>query len=223
MQNQELIKKWEALELEAYLPTPNDVWTIGWGHTMGVHKGMKISRREAQEFFDSDIRWASRAVEDLVKVPLTIYQEDALISFVFNIGKTAFSKSTLLRKLNVGDYEGAAAEFPRWNKQKGKVLRGLTRRRAEEMKYFMGVGVPEEQEASPASATVDEVAPLKPLYLSKEMAAGVAALVTSFGSFFSDLNETAQNISVGTISAVVAVVGAFIIYNRINARTKGQR
>lgn len=223
MHNQDLIKKWEALKLEAYLPTPNDVWTIGWGHTKGVHKGMKITRDQAQAYFDSDIKWASDAVDELVKVPLTVNQRDALISFVFNIGRTAFSRSTMLRKLNAGDYEGAAAEFPRWNKQKGVVLRGLTRRRAEEMKYFMGVGVPGEVEEGPQSASVDPAPELKPITLSKELASGVALIVTAFGGFFADLNELAQNIAVGTITGVVALVGAFVIINRLNARRKGQR
>lgn len=137
LENENLIKKWESLELKAYLPTPNDVWTIGWGHTKGVKRGMTITRHQAQRFFEEDVQWAEDAVNKLVKVPLNQNQFDALVSFVFNIGETNFRNSTLLRKLNRKDYEGAANEFPRWKHQKGKVLRGLVRRRAEEMEIFL--------------------------------------------------------------------------------------
>lgn len=144
IENEELIKKWEGLRLEAYLPTPNDVWTIGWGHTKGVKKGDVITQEEAQEFFEQDTAWVVDAVNK-VEVDLNQHQFDALCSFVYNVGETAFYKSTLLRKLNSGDYEGAANEFPRWNKQSGRVLRGLVRRREDERQYFL-TPVPEKEE-----------------------------------------------------------------------------
>lgn len=135
--NVNVIKKHEGLRLEAYLPTPNDVWTIGYGHTHTTKQGMKITEAQAEKFLYLDIAWAEEAVNTLVKVRLTQNQFDALVSFVFNVGAGAFSKSTLLRLLNAGDYEGAANQFLRWNKQKGKVLNGLTRRRQEEMELFL--------------------------------------------------------------------------------------
>lgn len=136
LHNDHLIKKWEELRLRAYLPTPYDRWTIGWGHTQGVYPGLTITEQEAQDLFDEDVAWAVNAVNKYVTVGLNQNQFDALVSFVFNIGETAFRKSTLLRKLNAGDYEGAANELPRWNKQKGKILRGLVRRREEEKHLF---------------------------------------------------------------------------------------
>lgn len=144
IKNDELIKKWEALKLEAYLPTPNDVWTIGWGHTHTTKRGQKITVVEAQRLFEQDTAWVEAAIAKNVKVPLNQNQYDALASWIFNVGEGAFRKSTLLRKLNAGDYIGAANEFPRWNKQKGRVLRGLTRRRAEEKAYFLSVPVTPE-------------------------------------------------------------------------------
>lgn len=131
------IKSWEELVLVAYLPTLNDRWTIGWGHTKTAHPGMVITEKQAEALLRSDLAWARKAVADLVDVPLSQEQYDALVSFVFNIGRTQFSKSTLLKKLNAADYEGAARQFPRWNKQKGRVLRGLTRRREYEMTKFL--------------------------------------------------------------------------------------
>jgi len=135
--NVNIIKKHEGLRLEAYLPTPNDVWTIGYGHTHTTKQGMKITKAQADKLLYMDIAWAEEAVNTLVKVPLTQNQFDALVSFVFNVGAGAFSKSTLLRFLNMGDYTNAAAQFLRWNRQKGKVLNGLTRRRQEERELFL--------------------------------------------------------------------------------------
>jgi lysozyme len=131
------IKKSERLRLTAYLPTKDDVWTIGWGHTKTARKGMVITEKQAQKLLRQDLAWVRTTISTLVRVPLSQSQYDALASFIFNIGRTKFAKSTLLRKLNSGDYLGAANEFPRWNKQKGKVLRGLTRRRKEERASFL--------------------------------------------------------------------------------------
>lgn len=135
--NIDIIKKHEGLRLEAYLPTPNDVWTIGYGHTHTTKQGMKITAGQAESLLRKDIAWVEKAVNTLVVVPLTQNQFDALSSFVFNVGEGAFSSSTLLRLLNSGDYEGAANQFLRWNKQKGRVLNGLTKRREEERKLFL--------------------------------------------------------------------------------------
>jgi lysozyme len=82
------------------------------------------------------VRKFEAGVKRLVKVPLAQGQFDALVSFSFNVGLGALGSSTLLRKLNAGDYRGAAAEFPRWNKAGGKVYEGLTRRRAAERSLF---------------------------------------------------------------------------------------
>lgn len=137
IKNIDIIKKHEGLRLEAYLPTPNDVWTIGYGHTHTTKQGMKITEAQAEALLRKDIAWVEKAINKFVVVPLTQNQFDALASFVFNVGEGAFSKSTLLRLLNSGDYEGAANQFLRWNKQKGRILKGLTKRREEERKLFL--------------------------------------------------------------------------------------
>ena len=137
IKNISLIKKHEGLRLEAYLPTPNDVWTIGYGHTHTTKQGQKITEAQADALLRKDITWAEKAVNNLVVVPLTQNQFDALVSFVFNVGEGAFGTSTLLRLLNSKDYEGAANQFLRWNKQKGKILNGLTKRREEERNLFL--------------------------------------------------------------------------------------
>lgn len=131
-----LIKSYEKLRLKAYLPTPNDVWTIGWGHTKGVAPGLTCIPAQADAWLVEDCAEAEGAVNALT-CPLTQNQYDALVSFVFNVGVPAFRTSTMRRLLEAREYALAAAQFPRWNKQKGVVLNGLTRRRAEEAALFL--------------------------------------------------------------------------------------
>lgn len=111
--------------------------TIGVGHTgADVHPGMTITKEQSRAFLAADLGNAVSAVREAVKVPLNENQFGALVCFVFNIGGGAFRKSTLLKKLNAGDYAGAEAEFKRWNKSNGKVLPGLEKRRADEAALF---------------------------------------------------------------------------------------
>lgn len=136
----ELIKSFEGLELIAYYD-PVGVLTIGYGHTnmAGPPKivpGMKITAQEASDILMNDLKKYEAAVSKYVKVPLNQNQYGALTSFTYNLGAGNLSKSTLVKKLNKGDYEGAANEFPKWNKAGGRVLKGLTRRRAAEQALF---------------------------------------------------------------------------------------
>lgn len=137
----DLISSFEGIRLNAY-DDGVGVWTIGIGTTtypngVKVKKGDKCTLDQAKEYFAHDLKRFESSVNNLVKVPLTQNQFDALVSLVYNIGQTAFSNSTLLKKLNAKDYQGAADQFPRWNKAKGKVLNGLTRRRAAERALFL--------------------------------------------------------------------------------------
>jgi len=132
-----LIKRFEGLRLKAYKPTKRDVWTIGWGHTETAQPGMEITKRKAEKLLRQDLKWVRRAIKELVDVPLSQPQYDALASFIFNVGRTNFASSTLLEKLNAGDYHGAANEFRKWKYQDGVVLKGLVRRREEERNLFL--------------------------------------------------------------------------------------
>lgn len=136
-QNKQAIKTAEGLRLTAYLDT-GGVWTIGYGHTgKDVREGLTIPLSEAERLLTVDLRVAERHVNEAVQVKLTQNQFDALVSFVYNVGGGAFRSSTLLKLLNAGDYEGAANQFPRWNKDNGKVVAGLTNRRHEERVLFL--------------------------------------------------------------------------------------
>jgi lysozyme len=132
----DLIKRFEGLSIKAYQCSAG-VWSIGFGSTSNVKPGQIITVAEAHHRLKQDVRDSEAAVKRLVTVPLSQHQFDALVSFVFNVGAGALSKSTLLKKLNAGDYQGAAGEFLRWNKAGGKVLPGLTRRRSAERELFI--------------------------------------------------------------------------------------
>jgi lysozyme len=132
-----LIKQFEGLSLKAYL-CPARVWTIGYGTTRGVKPGQVISEEEAEAMLRADVARFAQGVAERLQVPVTQGQFDALVSLAYNIGLAAFGKSTLLRLLNDSKYALAAAQFPRWNKAKGRVLPGLTKRRAAERAMFEG-------------------------------------------------------------------------------------
>lgn len=135
-QGLELIKHFEGLRLAAYKCSAG-VWTIGYGHTGGVNPGDIIDEITAESLLRKDVAVSESAVSRLVSVPLNQHQFDALVSFVFNLGAGNFRTSTLLKKLNAGDYSGAADEFSRWINAGGKPLPGLARRREAERLLFL--------------------------------------------------------------------------------------
>lgn len=137
-----LIKQFEGCKLTAYQDSVG-VWTIGYGWTQPVYgkpirAGMTIKQETAERLLKTGLVRYESDVSRLVKVGLTQGQFDALVSFTYNLGARSLSTSTLLRRLNAGDYAGAADEFLRWNKAGGKVLNGLTRRREAERDLFLG-------------------------------------------------------------------------------------
>lgn len=136
-----LVKGFEGLELQAYRDSVG-VWTIGYGHTSAagppdVYAGQSITEAEAEAILKRDLELFERGVRDLVQVGLNSNQFSALVVFSFNVGLGALADSTLLRKLNAGDYAGAANEFPRWVKAGGQTLAGLVRRREAEKALFL--------------------------------------------------------------------------------------
>lgn len=135
----EFIKSWESLDLESYQDIAG-VWTIGYGHTMGVVPNQKITKLKAYDLLANDIAFFEGGVERLVKVDLNQNQFDALVSFAFNVGLTAFAKSTLLRCVNAKMFEQAYKEFFRWRFAGGKESSGLLNRRKAEAELFSATG-----------------------------------------------------------------------------------
>lgn len=153
----EVLHEFENCVLKAY-PDPKtkgDPWTIGWGHTgPEVKKGLVWSQDKANEVFARDVAVFEKMANMCIMVPVTQGQFDAMVSILFNVGpgrkkrpgdegKNGIlqlkdgSPSTLLRKLNAGDYAGCAAEFPKWCSPGSPVEAGLKRRRIREQKLFL--------------------------------------------------------------------------------------
>lgn len=138
-----MIAGYEGYREYAYEPVPGDKTTIGYGQTYyadgsAVKKGDKITKEEA---FNQLTLLTKRDVVDklakCVKVPISQNEYDAYVSLAYNIGQSAFCGSTLVKKLNQYDYVGACQQILRWDKYKGKTLKGLSNRRLKEYKTCM--------------------------------------------------------------------------------------
>ena len=128
----------EGFTSKAVIPVPGDVPTIGFGTTEGVKKGDVITPEKALVRLLQDADKFSEGVKRCANVPLFQHEYDAYVSLSYNIGTGAFCNSTLVKKLKVYDYEGACKEILKWDKFKGKPLKGLTNRREREYAKCIG-------------------------------------------------------------------------------------
>ncbi len=157
----DLIKRWEGLRLIGYT-CPAGVATIGYGTTgPDVKVGMVITEDQAENRLRSAVDHVAQGITDSLKTKVNQHQFDALVSFAYNVGSTAFRNSTLLKLLNDNtDKNIVAAEFARWNKVDGKPVEGLTRRRAAERELFL------TKQLNPSMAT--SLLALQDTYLKRE-------------------------------------------------------
>lgn len=134
----ELIKRFEGCKLTAYR-CPAGKLTIGYGHTGDdVTEGLTISQEDANDLLFDDVLCFENGVNNLVKgLDLSQGMFDALVCFAYNVGLDNLKKSTLLKLLKDGKVLEASEEFVKWNKSNGKVLDGLTKRRAAEADLFL--------------------------------------------------------------------------------------
>lgn len=132
----QFIQRAEGVRYTAY-PDVGGVPTICSGSTRAVRLGQTATPGECEVRLAEDSTYAGKAIARLVTHVLTQQQYDALVSLVFNIGPTAFQKSTLLRKLNSGQCHAVGAEFLRWDRVKGKRIPGLSTRRAKESTLWL--------------------------------------------------------------------------------------
>ncbi|MGX7030724.1 lysozyme [Vagococcus zengguangii] len=133
-----LIKKWEGVRLEAYEDIIG-VWTIGYGHTKDVKKGMTITQQQAEDFLKKDIKHHVAYMEQVIKVPLTQDQFDALASFHFNLGAEILKDSDLLIYINQQEWKKAAKEMERYVYAGKEKSQGLVNRRHDEVQLFLSV------------------------------------------------------------------------------------
>lgn len=137
----DLIGEFEGLRLNAY-DDGVGVWTIGWGTTVypngqKVKKGDRITLEQAKQYKAHDLAKFEKAANDAVKVPLNQNQFNALVSLAYNIGVSAFTNSTLVKRLNDGNYKAAADQFLAWVNAGGKRMQGLVNRRNKERELFL--------------------------------------------------------------------------------------
>ena len=130
-----LIREFEGCKLVAYLDSVG-VPTIGFGHTKDVSIGQHCTQAQADAWLLEDCNDAEECVNSAVSVPINQNEFDALVAFVFNLGCKSFRGSTLLRKLNDSDFDGASLEFSKWSHAGGKEVPGLMRRRLAEAQLF---------------------------------------------------------------------------------------
>jgi lysozyme len=220
----EIIKEFEGLRLKPYRDSVG-VPTIGYGSTKGISMGMApITEEQAEKLLIEDMEDAESVVDKVVTVPLNDNQKAALISFVFNVGPgkkgvkdglvtlKSGKQSTMLTKLNRGDYEGAANEFLKWDKAGGRVLAGLTRRRKKERALFV-------------QAYLKPVTKSRTIKASK-LGVGTGLVTTGTGIIAATgpaipvvqtLAETAQDNSIGiliVIGLIIIGISAYVWYVR---------
>lgn len=169
-------------------PCSWEVPTIGYGHTdaagppkYAATKSLVLSEAEATEILRNDLQKYADAVSKAVTVPLNDNQFDALVSWCYNVGPGAVAKSTLVRKLNAGDYAAVPSELAKWNKAGGKVLKGLTRRRAAEAALFTSKATPAPAPIpTPKPAPAPAGAESKPVPKQSGWAALIEAILKLF-------------------------------------------
>jgi lysozyme len=184
-------RKQKGARFKAYVD-PVGVLTIGWGHTNATGRTFDAdtawTQAECNAALREDMAKFEAAVRANVKVELEQCQFDALVSFSYNCGVGSLKSSTLLRKLNKRDFAGAAREFAKWNRAGGRVLPGLTRRRAAEATLFAGAGCisVNATEHGPMAQQID--VPAKP-GLVETMTGSKIAQGTATGSVLGSGNE----------------------------------
>ena len=173
-----LLKKFEGCKLKAYR-CPAGICTIGYGHTSAagspeVTDGMTITQKQCDDILRQDLVKYETAVTGLVKQPLTQHQFDVLVDFAYNAGVGALKSSTLLKKVNAGDFDAVPAELMKWTKGGGKVLPGLVRRRQAESAWW-SAGDDHPVDAEDQRTEPDPI-PVRTMVESKQ---GNAAILTA--------------------------------------------
>ena len=207
------VQSWEGFRKDAY-PDPGSSnglpVTIGYGQTRrngkAIQLGETITKAEALIWLKAELARVAGVVERLVKVPVTDNQFGALVSFTYNVGDDAFAKSTLLKKLNAGDYEAVPAQLARWNKNDGKVMPGLVNRRAAEAGLWA-----KGEFVSSAPVDAKPGNPIKELVTPENLAAGGGLLTGAAG--LASGNGPVQ-IALAVVLVVAVGVIAFLVIRK---------
>lgn len=219
----ELVKQFEGLRLKAY-KCPAGVWTIGYGHTSSagvptVTPGMVISKENAEEILKRDMVQYEDGVRKLVTIGITQGQFDALVSFAYNVGVWRLGQSTLLKKVNAGNFDNVPAEFMKWTRGGGKELAGLVRRRRAEVKLWRGMDTSKPIHHDESRTDPDQPKASKSIMQSKEAngaviagSAGAIAVVQEVMPIIKDGGDILSGMSGTAIVCLVVVVAAIAVW-----------
>lgn len=218
-----LLKQFEGWRSKAYRCSAG-VLTIGYGHTSmagppKVTPSMTITKAQGEAILKKDLKKYEKAVNDYVRVQLTQEQFDALVSFCYNVGPGNFKKSSVLRYVNARRFDDVPSRLMLWNKAGGRVLRGLTRRRAAEGELFTS-GTREYKDAS--AAFPDAPRGKSPM----QSTTNIAATMSAVAGVTAASNEIVQNTSsmmqaAPWILLVLVIIGAtFWIWKERNRKSK---
>lgn len=234
------IARSEGCRLSAYRDIAG-IWTIGWGETEGVREGMQWTQRQADEQLALRIAEFAKGVRGLLKNPALPEELAAMVSLAYNIGLTAFARSSVRRAHERGDHLAAARAFALWNQAtingKRQPVRGLTLRRAREAALYLSA-----QQATRAAAPLDDVPdadvgrllempaaePESRMAASPIAQSGALSLVSggvaAAAGVSSDVRDVAYGLGINPllIVAVLAIaVGAVVLWQRIKQRREG--
>jgi lysozyme len=201
-----LIKQWEGLRLEAYR-CDADVLTIGYGHTTNVTEGMKITEEEAEQLLIRDLSVFEAEVSRTVTAKLSDNQYAAIVSWAYNVGASAMRKSTLIKKLNAGDYSAVPGELARWNKVKGKVVAGLSNRRAAEAGLWA-------RGSFVSSRGVEPVVPQNSTAANAGKLGGVAAAAATAAPALTGLSGVHWAVGVALVAGAVIIAAVWLLKKR---------
>jgi len=216
-----LVKQWEGCELISYKDVAG-IWTVGYGHTSAagipnVKPGMRINLVEAEEILKSDLRKFEERVERLVKVPLTDNQFAVLVSFDFNTG--ALHKSTLLKKLNAGDYDAVPGELMKWVNAGGKKVKGLVNRRSAEAGLWA-----KGEFVSSSNAPVQKTVAKKDVAVIVGTGAGgaVTSIAPSVPDIIDAVTKQQSELSSGdwarmTVAGIIVALTVYGIYRKVRS------
>lgn len=234
-----LIKRFEGCRLQAYDDatgkplaaddTPQGIPTIGWGRTRGVRPGMVCTQAQADAWFEREIERVTDGVLELVRRDPSDTQLGAMVSLAYNIGLAGFARSTVLKAFNRGDDESAARAFGLWNKSRGRVVPGLTRRRKAEAELFLRPAGDAAEEPTPQAVEPESSLARSPIAIG-----GVTVSAASAGSLLATARDAAENLggirdglgdwlpyALIVLLAVGVVAGLVILYQRVKQRAQG--
>lgn len=218
-----LIREFEGFRGAAYLD-PVGIPTIGYGFTKGVSLGDTITRETAEQRLAHELASYERGVYEATQGKATQAQFDALVSFAYNVGVAGMKRSSVIKAHNRGDYQAAARAFALWNKAGGRVLPGLTRRRAAEAALYLRADVKEFQQTLTVEPESNMTA--SPINRASVVAGGTAGLaaVAETARAVSDVKQSLESLGVWLVPLLlIVVVGlcGYVIWERVHQRKDG--